>query len=357
MNQVMRMIKKSIIPAIATLLTLLLATVPVQAELPQSFDFSKNFYTVYGGPDLDATLIGDNQYSRGDTATLNVGLMNKGVVEGFKSEKDADTSVDTVLQQSEMKYETQTVTAVGILATLTSDNSNITVKSGPQEAGTLQQGKQSASPTMFTIEISKNAPAGTYPLNLQLSYKYQSNVQVSGDNLDTATGLVTNQGVGIWYENKTQNQAIMVQVKKEPYFEVTQVNGSLYPDKGGMLYVTYKNTGEEPAKDATVRLSASDPFSTTDDQAFLGTLKPGDSAIAAFNMAVDKTATLKPYSLDSQILYEDTEGHNQISDSVKIDTQVMPAEKSKLPGFELGTGVAFVALAACFITLRNKKND
>jgi len=351
------MIKKSIIPAIATLLTLLLATVPVQAELPQSFDFSKNFYTVYGGPDLDATLIGDNQYSRGDTATLNVGLMNKGVVEGFKSEKDADTSVDTVLQQSEMKYETQTVTAVGILATLTSDNSNITVKSGPQEAGTLQQGKQSASPTMFTIEISKNAPAGTYPLNLQLSYKYQSNVQVSGDNLDTATGLVTNQGVGIWYENKTQNQAIMVQVKKEPYFEVTQVNGSLYPDKGGMLYVTYKNTGEEPAKDATVRLSASDPFSTTDDQAFLGTLKPGDSATAAFNMAVDKTATPKPYSLDSQILYEDTEGHNQISDSVKIDTQVLPAEKSKLPGFELGTGVAFVVLAACFINLRNKKHD
>ena len=357
MNQVMRMIKKSIIPAIATLLILLLATVPVQAELPQSFDFSKNFYTVYGGPDLDATLIGDNQYSRGDTATLNVGLMNKGVVEGFKSEKDADTSVDTVLQQSEMKYETQTVTAVGILATLTSNNSNITVKSGPQEAGTLQQGKQSASPTKFTIEISKNAPAGTYPLNLQLSYKYESNVAVSGDNLDTATGLVTNQGVGVWYENKTQNQIIMVQVKKEPYFEVSQINGSLYPDKGGMLYVTYKNTGEEPAKDATVRLSASDPFSTTDDQAFLGTLKPGDSATAAFNLAVDKTATPKPYSLDSQILYEDTEGHNQISDSVKIDTQVLPAEKSKLPGFELGTGVAFVALAACFIMLRKKKQD
>jgi hypothetical protein len=256
-----------------------------------------------------------------------------------------------------MKYETQTVTAIGILATLTSDNSNITVKSGPQEAGTLQQGKQSASPTKFTIEISKNAPAGTYPLNLQLSYKYESNVAVSGDNLDTATGLVTNQGVGVWYENKTQNQIIMVQVKKEPYFEVSQVNGSLYPDKGGMLYVTYKNTGEEPAKDATVRLSASDPFSTTDDQAFLGTLKPGDSATAAFNLAVDKAATPKSYSLDSQILYEDTEGHNQISDSVKIDTQVLPAEKGKLPGFELGTGVAFVALAACFTTLRKKKQD
>lgn len=350
------MIKKRSISAIATLLMLLLATMPVQAALPESFDFGKNFYSVYGGPDLEATLIGDNEYSRGDTATLNIGLMNKGVVEGFKSEKDADTSVDAVLQQSEMKYETQTVTAVGILATLTSDNPNINVKSGSQEAGTLQQGKQSSSPTRFTIEISKNAPAGTYPLNLQLSYKYQNNTQVSGDNLDPATGLVTNQGVGVWYENKTQNQTIMVQVKKEPYFEVTQINGSLYPDKGGMLYVTYKNTGEEPAKDATVRLSASDPFSTTDDQAFLGTLKPGESAVAAFDMAVDKTGTAKPYSLDSEILYEDTEGHDQISDSVRVNTQVLPAE-NKLPGYGLVSGVVFMVLAACFIVLKKKKQD
>lgn len=350
------MIKIRSISAVATLLMLLLATMPVQAALPENFDFGKNYYTVYGGPNLDATLIGDTEYSRGDTATLNLGLMNKGVIEGFKSEKDASSSVDTVLQQTEMKYETQTTTAVGILATLTSDNPNIKVKSGPQEAGSLQQGKQSVSPAQFTIEISKNAPAGTYPLNLQLSYQYQNNTQVSGDALDATTGLVTNQGVGVWYENKTQNQTIMVQVKKEPYFEVTNVTGDLYPDKGGMLYVTYKNTGEEPAKDATVRVSANDPFSTTDDQAFLGTLKPGESAVASFDMAVDKTATPKPYSLDSEILYEDTEGHNQISDSVKIDTQVKP-EKSKLPGFELGTSITFVVLAACFIGLRKKKQN
>ncbi|WP_349682345.1 hypothetical protein [Methanosarcina sp. UBA289] len=352
----MRMIKIKSISAIATLLMLLLATMPVQAELPKNFDFGDNFYTVYGGPSLEATPIGDNEYSRGDTVTLNVGLMNKGVVEGFKSEKDADTQVNTVLQQAEMKYESQAVTAVGILATLTSDNPNIKVKSGPQEAGTLQQGKQSQSPTQFTLKISKNAPAGIYPLNLNLSYKYQSNTQVSGDEYDATTGLVTNQGVGIWYENKTQNQTIMVTVKKEPYFEVTNVTGDLYPDEGGMLYVTYKNTGEEPAKDATVRVSASDPFSTTDDQAFLGTLKPGDSAVAAFDMSVDSTATPKPYSLDSEILYEDTEGHNQVSDSVKINTQVL-ASKSELPGFELGAGISFVALAACFIMLRKKKQD
>jgi len=348
------MIKKRSIAAIATLLMFMLATIPVQASYPKNFDFDDNFYTVYGGPSLEADLIGNNEYSRGDTVTLNIGLINKGVISGFESEDEADTTVDTVLQQNEMKYESQAVTAVGINATLASDNPYIKVKSGTQKAGTLLEGKESQNPTQFTIEISDNAPAGTYPLNLNLSYLYQNNVQVSGDEYDSTTGLVTNQGVGVWYETKSQNQTIEVQVKKEADFEVTNVTGDLYPGDGGLLYVTYKNIGEEPAKDATVRISASDPFSTTDDQAFIGTLKPGESAVAAFDLSLDSDAVPKPYSLNSEVLFEDTEGHDQISDVVKVETKILQDE-NKLPGFELGTSISFVAFAACFITLRKKK--
>jgi len=341
--------------AVTTLLILCWAILPAQAALPENFDISENYYTVYGGPDINATLIGDNEYSRGDTVTLNIEMMNKGEITGFKSENEIDIGdyADEMLQQSEMQYEAQAVTAVGILATLKSDDPYIKVKSGPQQAGTLKQGKQSSSPTKFTIEINKNASAGTYPLTLELSYQYQNNVQVGGDEFDSTTGLVTNKEVGIWYENKTQAQTIEIKVKKEPYFEATNVTGDLYPGESGMLYVVYKNTGEEPAKDATVRVSAADPFSTTDDQAYLGTLNPGKSAVAVFEMDVDDTATAKPYSLNSEIMYEDTDGHDQTSDTVKINTQVLPA-KQNLPGYGLGTGVA-MALGACFIMLRKKK--
>ena len=343
--------------AVTTLLILCGVILPAQAALPENFDISENYYTVYGGPDLNATLIGDNEYSRGDTVTLNIEMMNKGEITGFKSENGIDMGdyVGEMLQQSEMQYEAQVVTAVGILATLKSDDPNIKVKSGSQQAGTLKQGKQSSSPTKFTIEINKNASAGTYPLTLDLSYQYQNNVQVGGDEFDSITGLVTNKEVGIWYENKTQTQTIQIEVKKEPYFEATNVTGDLYPGKSGMIYVTYKNTGEEPAKDATVRVSAADPFSTTDDQAYLGTLNPGKSAVAAFNIAVDDTATAKPYSLSSEIMYEDSDGHDQVSDTIKITTDVLPS-KQTLPGYELGTGIA-TALGACFVLLRQKKQN
>jgi len=349
--------KNGLFITVTTLLILCSAGLPAQAALPENFDISENYYTVYGGPDLNATLVGDSQYSRGDTVTLNIEMMNKGEVTGFKSENDVEIGeyLDEMLQQSEMQYEAQATTAVGILATLKSDDPNVKVKSGSQQAGTLKQGKQSSSPTKFTIEINKNASAGTYPLTLELTYQYQNNVQVGGDEFDSTTGLVTNKEVGVWYENKTQTQTINIEVKKEPYFEVTNVTGDLYPDEGGMLRVTYKNTGEEPAKDATVRLSAADPFSTTDDQAYLGTLNPGESAVAVFDMDVDETATPKPYSLSSEILYEDADGHDQVSDTVKINTEVLEAKES-LPGYQIGTGIA-MALAACFVMLRKKKQN
>ncbi|WP_440946161.1 COG1361 S-layer family protein [Methanosarcina sp. T3] len=348
--------KNGLFATITALLILCSAALPAQAALPENFDISENYYTVYGGPDLDATLVGDNEYSRGDTVTLNINMMNKGAVTGFKSESDVDLGdyTEEMLQQTEMQYEAQAVTAIGILATLKSDDPNIKVKSGPQEAGTLKQGKQSSSPTKFTIEINKNATAGTYPLTLELSYMYQNNVQVGGDDFDSTVGLVTNKEVGIWYENKTQTRTIEVQVKKEPYFEVTEVKGDLYPDEGGLLYVTYKNTGEEPAKDATVRVSAGDPFSTTDDQSYLGTLNPGKTAVAIFDMDVDEDATPKPYSLNSEILYEDADGHDQVSDSIKINTEVLAAKKG-LPGYQFGTGIAFMVLAACFVLFRKKQ--
>ncbi|AKB15593.1 Uncharacterized conserved protein [Methanosarcina thermophila] len=350
--------KNGFFTAVTTLLVLCWAILPAQAALPKNFDISDNYYNVYGGPDLSATLIGDNEFSRGDTVTLNIELMNKGKITGFKVENEVDLGdyVGEMLQQAEMQYEAQATTAVGILATLKSEDPNIKVKSGPQQAGTLRQGKQSASPTKFTIEINKNASAGTYPLTLELSYQYQHNVQVGGDEFDATTGVVTNKEVGIWYENKTQTQTLNIKVKKEPYFEVTNVTGDLYPDEGGMLRVTYKNIGEEPAKDATVRISAADPISTTDDQAYLGTLNPGESAVAIFDMDVDETATPKPYSLNSEILYEDADGHDQVSDSIKINTEVLPAKES-LPGYQTVTGVAFMALAAFFVMLRKKRQD
>jgi len=302
----------------------LLLVVPVQAAIPEYFDIGSNYYTVYGYPNLSISVLGDSEFSRGDTVTLVINVMNKGIVTGFKSEKSIDTvdEIEQKLQQTEMQYEAQKTTAIGIIATLVSLDSSVKVKSGQQEAGTLVSGQQSEEPVMFTIEIANNAPAGPHPLLLNLLYGYQENVQLDGED-ETDLGI-TDMEVGLWYEIRSQNITLPVFVEQEADFEVTNVSGILMAGEQGLVNVIYTNIGELPVRDATVRISTSDPFSTTDDQAFIGFLAPGDSAEAIFKIKVDDIATSKMYGINSEIKYEDVDGHEKVSDTVKIKVSVFP---------------------------------
>ena len=362
------------LPIMASLAVLLLFMAPVHAasilpsngeftaanaDLPDFFNFDDNYYTVYGGPDVTATLVGDNEFERGDSVTLNLDLMNKGLITGFESEEDKKflDKLEQKLQSTEMSYEAQRTTAIGIVAVLTSLDPDVDVKSGPQEAGTLVSGQQTESPVKFNIDISNNAGSGSYPMRLDLYYGYQKNVQINGDN-ETDLGI-TNMEVGLWYDVGTQNTTFDIYVEDEARFEVTNVTGELYPDSESMIYVTYKNVGDLPAKDATVRVSAADPFSTTDDQAFLGTLESGESTVAVFNLKVDDLAVPKAYALNSEVKYEDIDGRDQISDTVKIKTDVLPASANGDGSNMLviiGAGVVIVLAVAGYFVYRSRSS-
>ncbi|MBC7085045.1 MAG: hypothetical protein H5T43_01560 [Methanomethylovorans sp.] len=339
---------KNVVSVMTFLFLVICITSPAYARLPEFFNFDDNYYVVYGGPNVTATLVGDNEYYRGDKVTLNLNLMNKGVITGFKDKAGRKNlnNLEQKIQMTEMKYEAQRTTAIGIVAILSSESPYIKVKSGPQEAGSLLSGEQTEKPVKFNIEISKNAPAGVYPLDLQLYYGYQQDVQLGGDD-ETDLGI-TNMEVGLWYSVGRQNQTINIKVGNEASFEVVNVTGKLYADEEGLLRVTYKNTGEMTAKDATVRISVDDPFSTTDDQAFLGTLAPGETSDALFRLKVDEMAVAKAYSINSEIKYEDEDGHSRVSDTIKIKTETLPARSF---GESLSNYTGFFAIIVIVIVV------
>ena len=335
----------------------LLLVVPAQAAIPEYFDIGSNYYTVYGYPNLSISVLGDSEFSRGDTVTLVINIMNKGIITGFKSEKSIDTvdEIEQKLQQTEMQYEAQKTTAIGIIATLVSLDPSVKVKSGQQEAGTLVSGQQSEEPVMFTIEIANNAPAGPHPLLLNLLYGYQENVQLDGED-ETDLGI-TDMEVGLWYEIRSQNITLPVFVEQEADFEVKNVSGTLRAGEQGLVNVIYKNIGELPVRDATVRISTSDPFSTTDDQAFIGFLAPGGSAEAIFNIKVDDIATSKMYGINSEIKYEDVDGHEKVSDTVKMKVNVFPglSTSEKLGNYVGIIVIGVLVILVCLGVLVYKK--
>ena len=302
----------------------------------------ENYWTVSGSPLLDASLAGTREFDRGGTVTLHVDLANYGRIMGFKADKKADSRMDQMLADRELDYEWERTTALGITGTLRSGSDMIEVKSGDQVIEALRAGERSRDSMNFAIKISSRTPAGEYPLFLDLSYDYQYNVEVDADSLD-AEGRLRGFRTAYRYQRANETVTIPVKVKKEAYFEIAEVEADLRAgEKSGIIEVTFRNTGEEVAEDAIARLSVFKPFSSTDDQAYIGTLLPDEERAVRFKIDVDSDATEKPYSINSEIKYTDIRGGTVISESMKIPVNVGGAKRS----YALPVVSALIILAA-----------
>lgn len=92
----------------------------------------------------------------------------------------------------------------------------------------------------------------------------------------------------------------------------------------GFLNITYLNTGEEAATGATARISDMLPFTAVRNQERLGTIAPGESAIASFKVSTDRDAVPKVYDIATGIRFRDEDGDIQISDPMQIGVVVAP---------------------------------
>lgn len=314
-----------------------------------------NYYLMYGGPNLSASISGTDEFQRGDTVTLYLDLTNYGRILGFKDDKTPQNPKEYALKNAELQDEYKKTTALGITATLTSDTSQIEVKSGDQVVGALRAGEKIQSPLKFTIKIADHTPSGRYPLNLKLSYDYQGNVRVYASDLSTSGGSPTlvNFQESLDYAKANQTVKVPIYIKSQADFELSNATGVISAgDKKSPIQVTYMNTGDQPVKDAVARLSIFKPFSSTDDQAYIGALNPGESKTVVFRIDVDSDATPKDYGINSEIKYTDINGDTIISESMKIPVIVKAAHGSMIIP---GTVLLVLVLAVGVYAYRRKQ--
>lgn len=291
---------------------------PDNYNIPQSFDLGKNYYTVNGSPDLNANIIGSNEFDRDQTATLNINVMNKGKLLGFKNDKTPYDSDEIYAAQTEMKLESSIVDATNVVASLSTDpGSPIEVKSVSQEIGSIKSGENSISPAKFDIKIDKKAKAGEYNLYLNLSYDYQKNVQISNPNTVAQT-----YDANRWYGMMDQNLTLKIKVNDQADFEIVNTTGSLSPGGENMIDITIKNTGEEEARNVKAIINPADPLSTTDSAAFLSTIAPGSTAVAKIKIKADSEAVPKEYGIDTVLKYETPEGDIKYTDILQAPVEV-----------------------------------
>lgn len=96
------------------------------------------------------------------------------------------------------------------------------------------------------------------------------------------------------------------------------------------IEVTYRNVGNHPVTDAVARLSFFTPFSSTDDQAYLGNMTPGEEGTVIFGVDVASGTTAKEYGVNSEIKYTDVRGATALSEVMMVPVRVNPSSSSIL---------------------------
>ena len=152
----------------------------------------------------------------------------------------------------------------------------------------------------YKVSVASDAERQTYPVDVVVVY--QNN---EGDFITSRSDTV-----GIPVGGKVD-------------FMVISPPAEMNPGNKKIIIVEYKNTGETTVYSAQSRISAVDPFTSNDDIAYLGDIKPGGSAIASYEVTVDRAATIKEYGLDSEIRYRDALDNTYISDTMKVKINVI----------------------------------
>ena len=172
----------------------------------------------------------------------------------------------------------------------------------------------------FKVAVADSAEPQSYPLDIVVAYE-------DYEGKSTASRPVT---IGLPVGGKID-------------FDVASPTVTLHPGGKSILEVVYRNAGAAKVYSAQARISAVDPFTSSDDTAYLGDLAPGETATARFEVSIDADATLKNYGIDSEIRYRDDLDNSKISDTMKVQVALEKREGT------LFTNPVFLAVIAVVI--------
>lgn len=354
------MTKKYTLPLVACILlsVCFVAAVPsVSAKeyLPPTYEYTTNYYNSYGEPDISASIIGDVEFERGETARLEVVLANRGVIYGFKADQGVGTSeTEHELSLQELEYETMRTTAYGIKASLvsTTDQIEVDAETNIHTLEELYPGVLPEDPMVFTITISENIPAGVYILELPLSYEYQKDVRMTeGESVILGEPDLDHAS---FYENVETTLQIPIVVEPEAMFEVTNVTGTLEAGSTNVVNITYTNIGELPAEDAVARIVVMKPLSTERSTRSLGSMQPGESRTVSFNIASEQSAIAKSYGIDSEIKYYDEDGEDSFSNNMKVSLELNEPQRQINV---IGLAIAGIIIILIVLVVKNRRKN
>jgi hypothetical protein len=129
-------------------------------------------------------------------------------------------------------------------------------------------------------------------------------------------------------------------------FDVTAVNNTFAAGAGGQLELDVTNNADHAVSDVNAKLFVSSPLSTSDDEAYVADLAPGETRTVVFSVSAAGTATAKDYPVSTDFQYTEPDGDTKLSDSYQTAVGVTEPESGGTPtGLIVGVvGLVLLAL-------------
>jgi hypothetical protein len=214
------------------------------------------------------------------------------------------------------QYEDRVTTARAMTVEFDDDGIPVDVDAGQISVGNVPTG---AVQTTVPVTVSESVEPGTYELPIEYEYQY------------TAIADYDQFGVDYSDRTRTREDSITVEVTEDARFEVIERDATAQIGDRSDVSLTLRNTGTEPARDASVSAESRSEALTFDSggdssTAFVGAWPAGETRTINYSVALADDATLRGYTLDLEVDYEDTDGISQTSEPITTGVRTIEAQ-------------------------------
>src|SRR6056297_2460314 len=185
------------------------------------------------------------------------------------------------------QYESRVTTARGMTMTFQDGQSPIEVNSGPVAVGNVPTGTRDVSPVEITVP--EKLDPGVYELPVEYEYAYTRVAEFNTQSAEYAD------------LTRTRTATLTVEVDDKPQFEVVGVESDAQIGDRNDVSVTLRNTGTEPARDASVTARSGTghlSFGTGQGQSstgYVGAWQPGESKTVTYSVSLASDAPHRSY--------------------------------------------------------------
>ncbi|MFC7135985.1 COG1361 S-layer family protein [Halobaculum litoreum] len=220
------------------------------------------------------------------------------------------------------------MTAVGV--TLVTDAPTVAPVETEAAVGDLAAGEMVVF--ALPIEVTENAAAGTRQLAYRVAYTDDDGDRRRSDRLTTDVRVAP------------ARDAVVVK----------PASPAVTAGDSGVVELTVTNNRGVTITDVQAKAFADDPLSIDDDQAFVASLAPGESATIQFTVSAAGGASEKAYRMSVDFLYTLPDGDSELSDPVNVGVRVEQPPPQQLPDWLVPVLVGFVILIAAALLLRRR---